>query len=55
MLMFDLLQDRAHFDMIHLGAYITGASALPLVISTSIPAAVVFVVILSLGAYREFV
>lgn len=42
-------QRQAHFDMIHYGSYITGISCLPMVLSTSIPAAVLFVGLLSLG------
>jgi dipeptide/tripeptide permease len=44
-----LTSDRIHFDMIHVGSYISGMSALPLALFTSIPAAIAFVVILSLG------
>lgn len=42
-------QDWAHFDMIHFGAYISGVSMLPLILSNTIGAAIAFVVILSLG------
>lgn len=44
-----LTAEYLHFDMIHLGSYISGMSALPLALDTSIPAAITFVVILSLG------
>jgi len=44
-----LTAEYLHFDMIHLGSYISGMSALPLALYTSIPAAVTFVVILSVG------
>lgn len=44
-----LTTEYLHFDMIHFGSYISGMSALPLALSTSIPAAITFVVILSLG------
>jgi len=44
-----LTTEYLHFDMIHLGGYISGMSALPLALSTSIPAAITFVVVLSLG------
>jgi len=37
------------FTMLHTGSYISGVSALPLALSTSISAAVAFVVILSIG------
>jgi len=37
------------FTMIHIGSYISALSALPMALSTSIPSAVCFVVVLSLG------
>jgi len=41
--------DWQPFGMIHIGSYVSGISALPLALNTSIPSAILFVVILSLG------
>lgn len=44
-----LSQKWEHFDVIHVGSYVSAASVWTLAVDTSIPSAVVFVVILSLG------
>jgi hypothetical protein len=39
----------AHFDMIHYGGYLTALSPFCLALSPTLPAAVAFIVLLSLG------